>query len=78
MLTSVADKQEKTQQYILQCQAQGIEVLAPDINKSNSQFTPDGNNIRFGLASIKNVGEAVIEQIELERKEKPFESFYDF
>ncbi len=78
MLTSVADKQEKTQQYILQCQAQGIEVLAPDINKSNAQFTPDGNNIRFGLASIKNVGEAVIEQIEKERKEKPFESFYDF
>ena len=78
MLTSVADKQEKTQQYILQCQAQGIEVLAPDINKSNSQFTPDGNNIRFGLASIKNVGEAVIEQIEQERANKPFESFYDF
>lgn len=78
MLTSVADKQEKTQQYILQCQAQGIQVLAPDINKSNAQFTPDGDNIRFGLASIKNVGEAVIEQIELERKEKPFESFYDF
>ena len=78
MLTSVADKQEKTQQYILQCQAQGIEVLAPDINKSNSQFTPDGDNIRFGLASIKNVGEAVIEQIEKERENKPFESFYDF
>ena len=78
MLTSVADKQEKTQQYILQCQAQGIEVLAPDINKSNAQFTPDGDNIRFGLASIKNVGEAVIEQIELERQNKPFESFYDF
>ena len=78
MLTSVCDKQEKTQQYILQCQSQGIEVLPPDINHSNSQFTPDGNNIRFGLASIKNVGEAVIEQIEQERKEKPFESFYDF
>jgi len=78
MLTSVADKQDKTQQYILQCQSMGIEVLAPDINHSNSQFTPDGNNIRFGLASIKNVGEAVIEQIELERQNKPFESFYDF
>lgn len=78
MLTSVADKQEKTQQYILQCQSQGIEVLAPDINKSNSQFTPDENNIRFGLASIKNVGEAVISEIEEERKNKPFESFYDF
>ncbi len=78
MLTSVADKQDKTQQYILQCQNQGIEVLAPDINKSNSQFTPDENNIRFGLASIKNVGEAVITEIEEVRKEKPFESFYDF
>ncbi len=78
MLTSVADDQDKTQQYILQCQAQGIEVLPPDINKSNSQFTPDEKNIRFGLASIKNVGEAVIECIEDERKEKPFESFYDF
>ena len=78
MLTSVADKQDKTQQYILQCQTQGIEVLPPDINKSNSQFTPDGNNIRFGLASIKNVGEAVIEQIEKERENKPFESFIDF
>ncbi len=78
MLTSVADNKDKTQQYILQCQAQGIEVLAPDINNSNSQFTPDGKNIRFGLASIKNVGEAVIEQIEKERKNKPFESFFDF
>ena len=78
MLTSVADNKDKTQQYILQCQAQGIEVLAPDINNSNSQFTPDGENIRFGLASIKNVGEAVIEQIEEERKNKPFESFFDF
>lgn len=78
MLTSVADKQDKTQQYILQCQTQRIEVLPPDINKSNSQFTPDGNNIRFGLASIKNVGEAVIEQIEKERENKPFESFIDF
>ena len=78
MLTSVADSQDKTQQYILQCKAQGIEVLAPDINKSNAQFTPDGNNIRFGLASIKNVGEAVIEEIVKERKEKDFESFYDF
>jgi len=78
MLTSVADKQDKTQQYILQCQGLGIEVLAPDINKSNAQFTPDGNNIRFGLTSIKNVGEAVILEIEKERKNKPFESFYDF
>ena len=78
MLTSVKDKQDKTQQYILQCQSQGIEVLPPDINKSNSQYTPDGHNIRFGLSAIKNVGEGVIEKIEVERKNKPYESFYDF
>jgi len=78
MLTSVADNQDKTQAYILQCQAQGMKVLAPDINKSNAQFTPDGDNIRFGLASIKNVGEAVIENIVQERQEKEFESFFDF
>lgn len=58
----------------------GIKVLAPDINKSNAKFTPDGDNIRFGLASIKNVGEGVIELIEKERKteEGEFKSLYDF
>ena len=78
ILTSQADNQDKTQQYILQCQALGIDVLPPDINKSASQFFPDGDNIRFGLASIKNVGGAVIEEIEKERQNGEFESFYDF
>lgn len=78
ILTSQADNQEKTQQYILQCQQLGIEVLPPDINKSDADFTPDGDNIRFGLASIKNVGRGVVEYIMNERKDKPFESFYDY
>ncbi len=78
ILTSQADNQDKTQQYILQCQALGIKVLPPDINKSSSQFFPDGDNIRFGLASIKNVGGAVIDEIEKERQNKEFESFFDF
>ncbi len=78
ILTSQADNQDKTQQYILQAQALDIEVLAPDINKSSSQFSPDGDNIRFGLASIKGVGAAVIEEIAKERSIKEFESFFDF
>lgn len=78
MLTSQADDQEKTQQYILQCNKLGIEVLPPDINKSNASFTPDGNNIRFGLASVKNVGRGVVETIMEVRKDKEFESFYDY
>ena len=77
-LSSQADNQDKTQAYILQCENLGIEVLAPDINKSNSGFTPDGNNIRFGMNSIKNVGEAVIEEIMKERENGEFKSFVDF
>jgi len=78
ILTSQANDQEKTQQYILQCQSLGIPVLPPDINKSDADFTPDGNSIRFGLASVKNVGRGVVELIMEARKEKEFESFYDY
>lgn len=80
LLSSVSNDQEKTQLYIGECQKMGIKVLAPDVNKSNAKFTPDGDNIRFGLASIKNVGEGVIELIEKEREtqEGEFKSLYDF
>ena len=70
LLSSVSSDQEKTQLYIAECQKMGIKVLAPDVNKSNAKFTPDGNNIRFGLASIKNVGEGVIELIEKRESQK--------
>ncbi|MEI3255932.1 MAG: DNA polymerase III subunit alpha [Candidatus Gastranaerophilaceae bacterium] len=80
LLSSVSSDQEKTQLYIGECQKMGIKVLAPDVNKSNAKFTPDGDNIRFGLASIKNVGEGVIELIEKERETQDgeFKSLYDF
>lgn len=79
LLSSVASDQDKTQMYIEEAQKSGIKVLPPDINKSYSEFTPDENNIRFGLASIKQVGEIVVEAIIKEREENgPFESIYDF
>lgn len=79
LLSSVANDQEKTQAYIEEAQKHGIKVLPPDINKSYSEFTPDDNNIRFGLASIKQVGEVVVEAIIKEREENgEFESIYDF
>lgn len=80
LLSSVSNDQDKTQLYIAECQKMGMKVLAPDINKSCAKFTPDDGNIRFGLASIKNVGEAVIEQIVKERESKDgeFKSLYDF
>ncbi len=78
LLSSVKNDQDKTQIYIAECQKMGIKVLAPDINKSSADFTPDGGDIRFGLASIKNCGEAVVELIEAEREKGEFESLYDF
>ena len=79
LLSSVAGDQEKTQLYIEEAQKKGIKVLPPDINHSMSTFTPDNGNIRFGLASIKQVGEGVIEDIIKERNENgPFKSMYDY
>lgn len=59
----------------------GIEVLPPDINESYREFSvvPEKNQIRFGLLSIKNVGENTVEAILNERKRGgPFQSFADF
>ena len=78
-LSSVSGDQEKTQLYIEEAQKNGIRIMPPDINHSYSGFSPDGNNIRFGLASIKQVGEGVIEEIIKEREANgDFKSIYDF
>lgn len=79
LLTSVSGDQDKTQLYIEEALKKGIKVMPPDINKSYAEFTPDGNDIRFGLASIKQVGEAVVEAIIKEREENgDFKSIYDY
>ena len=79
MLTNSKDDQAKTQMYIAEAQKMGIKVLPPDINKSNAEFTPDGENIRFGLNSIKGIGEAVLKEIEEDRKANgEYKSIVDF
>ena len=79
LLSSVAGDQEKTQLYMEEAQKKGIKILPPDINHSSSTFTPDEGNIRFGLASIKQVGEGVIGEIIKERDANgPFKSIYDY
>lgn len=79
LLSSVKDNKEKTQMYIAMAQGRGIKVLPPDINKSDAEFTPDGNQIRFGLNSLKGVGLQICEMIEEERqKGGEFQSIYDF
>ncbi len=79
MLSNSKDDLDKIQLYITEAQKSGIKVLPPDINKSNAEFTPDGNNIRFGLNSVKGIGEAALAAIVDERKKDgEFKSIFDF
>ncbi len=78
LLSSVRNDLDKTQHYIVTARRMHIQVLPPDVTKSGLDFTPDGPAIRFGLASIKNVGVSVVEHIVRARNEKPFQSLEDF
>ncbi len=79
LLTSVTGSTDDVVKYINECREMGIEVLSPDINASDANFTPDGSAIRFGLAAIKNVGHNAIESIVKARKELGgFKSFFEF
>lgn len=79
MLSNSKDDLEKIQLYIAEAQKTGINVLPPDINKSNSEFTPGDNEIRFGLNSIKGIGDAVLKAIIEEKKSGgEFKSIADF
>jgi DNA polymerase III subunit alpha len=70
---------DKVIKNLAECREKGIEVLAPDINESRSDFTPVGGKIRFGLAAVKNVGEKAVEVILQSREaDGPFESLFDF
>ncbi len=79
MLNSFLGNQNKIPEYIEECKRLSIEILKPDINKSDTKFTVDKNQIRFGMGSIKNVGTAAVDEIVEERnKNGEFKDFGDF
>jgi len=61
------------------CLANGLEVLAPDINRSEFRFTPiSEKQVLYGLGAIKGTGWAAIEIILAARKNGPFKDLFDF
>ena len=79
LLTSVRDDKDKSALYLNECRRMGIKVLPPDVNESDSEYTPRGVDIRFGLTAIRNVGENVVASIIQNRSEKgKYSSFGDF
>jgi DNA polymerase-3 subunit alpha len=79
LLTSVGDDKDKMAVYLSDCRRLGIKVLPPDVNQSALDFAAVGEDIRFGLGAIRNVGTSVVEAIVASRTEKgPYSSFNDF
>ncbi|HWG99294.1 MAG TPA: DNA polymerase III subunit alpha [Pilimelia sp.] len=79
LLTSVGDDKDKSAVYLAECRRMGIKVLPPDVNESNARFAAVGEDIRFGLAAVRNVGANVVESIRRNRREKgKYVDFYDY
>jgi len=83
LLTHDASTTDRIAEVIGECSRMGLKVLAPDVNCSSLHFTPEalgqGMAIRFGLASIKNVGAAAMQSVIEERgKSGSFRSLEDF
>ena len=79
LMTSVLDSAVKISGYIAECKEMGILTLPPDINSSEDVFSVEGNNIRFGLGAVKNIGRGLIRSVVAKREEGgPFRSLEDF
>ncbi len=79
LLTSVRDDKDKSALYLNECRRMGIKVLPPDVNSSAADFTPVGEDIRFGLTAIRNVGANVVDAVVAARREQgAYLSFEDF
>jgi DNA polymerase-3 subunit alpha len=80
LLTSEMSNTDKVVQYLAEAKDMGIQVLPPDINSSQVNFVGCGEEqIRFGLAAVKNAGESAIRSIIAEREKKGrFSGFFEF
>ncbi|MEX3562292.1 DNA polymerase III subunit alpha [Corynebacterium phoceense] len=79
LLTSVSDKKDKSAIYLSDCRHLGIRVLPPSVNESHTDFQAVGEDIRFGMGAIRNVGAEVVEAIVKAREEKGhFKNFSDY
>ena len=79
LMTSVIENPSKVAEYIYACRQMNIQILPPDINKGEADFSVDGGNIRYGLAAIKSIGRPVVQAVTEERDAfGPFKTLEDF
>jgi len=78
LLIHMEGSADKVATAIVDCRLRGIEVLAPDINRSRADFSMSEGRILFGLAAIKNVGQHAVETIVgMRDADGPFKSLED-
>ena len=78
LLSNEINNTEKISVFVAECQRMGMEILAPDVNRSGLKFQPnpplpgepiqEAKCIRFGLAAVKNVGGAAMANAIAERE----------
>ena len=79
LLTSESGDLKKAAIYVDECRNLGIDVLPPDVNRSEPAFSVEGVNIRFGLGAVKNVGEGPCKTIVEDREQNgPYKDIFDF
>jgi DNA polymerase-3 subunit alpha len=79
LLTQDMGNQDKTIKNITECREMGIQILPPDLNESQADFSVVEGGIRFGLAAVKNVGLKAVESIIEERNDhEPFKDLLNF
>ncbi|GAA2563483.1 DNA polymerase III subunit alpha [Mycolicibacterium diernhoferi] len=79
LLTSVGDDKDKAAVYLSDCRRLGITVLPPDVNESVHNFASVGQDIRYGLGGVRNVGANVVQSIINGRTEKgKYTDFSDY
>ena len=79
LMTSVMDKSTKVAEYVMVCRQMGIEILPPDINDSERDFSVTDGKIRYALSAIKSIGRTFIDGMVKERDYGgPFKNLKDF
>lgn len=78
LLNNVIGSEIKTKDYMLECKLNKINILKPDINKSNNKYTIEEDGIRCPLSMIHDIGVMVSNEILKEREKRDFIDFLDF
>ncbi len=78
VLSNESQDTTKVYKYSTELRSSGLKLLPPDINESDSDFTPLDNAVRFGLSAIKGIGTASVQLITEARQDGKFSSLYDF